>query len=201
MGDFSTLALRIKELRKSLDMTQKDFSAYVGCTAATLSAYENGSKSPSLEIIKSIAEKCNVSIDWLCGLSDKKTSSNVPKTLADIFEMLFLIQENSDIQIYAHKDIVYIRNHDNLLTAFGESTIHVLGFQPFTIDSFMEDWQKMHDMYLSEKIDEEVYALWKEKTLKKAMAYLPDGKKIENDKPRQGNPLMSILKPDGSPQE
>ena len=65
MGDFSVLAVRIKELRTSMKMTQKEFSAFVGCTAATLSAYENGSKSPSLEIIKGVAEKCHVSIDWL----------------------------------------------------------------------------------------------------------------------------------------
>lgn len=64
MGDFSVLAVRIKELRKIMKMTQKEFSAFVGCTAATLSAYENGSKSPSLEIIKGIAEKCHISIDW-----------------------------------------------------------------------------------------------------------------------------------------
>jgi len=185
MGDFSALAVRIKKLRKSLQMTQKDFSSFVGCTAATLSAYENGSKSPSLEIVKNIAEKCNVSIDWLCGLSDKKTSSNIPKTLADIFEMLFLIQEYSDIRIYDHKDIVFIHDRDNVLTNFGESTIHAIGFQPFSIDSFMENWQKMYNMYLSEKIDEEVYSLWKEKTLKKAMAYLPNGSEIKDNEPPQ----------------
>lgn len=180
MGDFSALALRIKELRSSMKMTQKEFSTFVGCTAATLSAYENGSKSPSLEIIKGIAEKCNVSIDWLCGLSDKKSISNIPQTLADIFEMLFLIQEYSEIQIYAHEDNVFIRNSDNEISFLEKSTIHEIGFQPYTIDSFMEDWQKMHDMYLSEKIDEEVYSLWKEKTLKKAMSYLPEGTPLKN---------------------
>ncbi len=51
MGDFSVLAVRIKELRKSVTMTQKEFSAFVGCTAATLSAYENGSKSPDRESV------------------------------------------------------------------------------------------------------------------------------------------------------
>lgn len=185
MGDFSTLSIRIKELRASLNMTQKEFAVFVGCTAATLSAYENGSKSPSLEIIKGIAEKCNVSIDWLCGLSDKKTYSNIPQTLADIFEMLFLIQEYSEIQIYNHEGIVYIRNRDNALIGCEKSIIHTMGFQPYSIDSFMEDWQKMLEMYLSEKIDEEVYALWKEKTLKKTMAYLPNGSEIKETKPPQ----------------
>ena len=153
---------------------------YNGNTLLTLSAYENGSKSPSLEIINGIAEKCNVSIDWLCGLSDRKTSSNIPQTLADIFEMLFLIQENSEIQIYANEDDVFIRNTDNEVCCIERSIIHEIGFQPYTIDSFMEDWQKMHDMYLSDKIDEEVCALWKEKTLKKAMSYLPDGTEVQS---------------------
>ena len=67
-----------------MNMTQKEFSAFVGCTAATLSAYENGSKSPSLEIIKGIAEKCNVSIDWLCGLSEKMNTSDEIKTYSDV---------------------------------------------------------------------------------------------------------------------
>lgn len=180
MGDFSVLAVRIKELRTSMKMTQKEFSAFVGCTAATLSAYENGSKSPSLEIIKGIAEKCNVSIDWLCGLSDKKNISSIPQTLADIFEMLFLIQEYSEIQIYANEDNVLIRNCNNEVSRIERSVIHEIGFQPYTIDSFMEDWKKIHDMYLTKKIDEEVYALWKEKTLKKAMSYLPEGTPLKN---------------------
>ncbi len=88
MGDFTVLAIRIKELRSSMNMTQREFSTFVGCTAATLSAYENGSKSPSLEIIKGIAEKCNVSIDWLCGLSNKMKNDDTPQTYADVIDLL-----------------------------------------------------------------------------------------------------------------
>lgn len=44
----------------------------VQSTAATISAYENATKNPSLEIVMNIAEKCNISIDWLSGLSDQK---------------------------------------------------------------------------------------------------------------------------------
>lgn len=183
MGDFTILAIRIKELRSSMKMTQKEFSTFVGCTAATLSAYENSSKSPSLEIIKGIAEKCNVSIDWLCGLSDKKSSSNIPQTLADIFEMLFLIQEYSDIQIYDHEGTVYTRNCNNEIVGADKSTIHAIGFQPYNIDEFINNWQKMLEALFSETIDIEIYALWKEKILRKTLSYLPNGDKIQPTTP------------------
>lgn len=97
MGDFSTLAIRIKELRVSLKMTQKEFLVFVGCTAATLSAYENGSKSPSLEIIKEVAEKCNVSIDWLCGLSNRIQHINTVETYGDAIRLLLKLEEKLDI--------------------------------------------------------------------------------------------------------
>ena len=72
-------------------MTQQEFSKYIGIKQQTLSGYERGIMKPPLDIAKNIAEKCHISIDWLCGLSNKKTSSNIPQTLADIFEILFLV--------------------------------------------------------------------------------------------------------------
>lgn len=183
MGELEIFATRIKELRESFGMTQKEFSQYVGIKQQTLSGYERGLMKPPLDIITEIAKKCGVSIDWLCGLSDKKTSSNIPQTLADIFEMLFLIQEYSDIQIYDHEGTVYIRNCDNVITGAAKSTIHAIGFQPFNIDEFINDWRKMLDALLSETIDAEIYALWKEKILKKTMAYLPNGDEIQPSQP------------------
>lgn len=93
MGDFSILANRIKELRRSVNMTQREFAKEAGFTAATLSAYENGSKSPSLEIIMEIAKRFDVSIDWLCGLSEQKSNKiNTFETYSDIINMLNQIQ-------------------------------------------------------------------------------------------------------------
>lgn len=100
MGDFSILAIRIKELRKTMKMTQKEFSVYVGCTAATLSAYENGSKSPSLEIIKGIAEKCNVSIDWLCGLRENKRETLEFTNYKDVALIILKLIEINVMELY-----------------------------------------------------------------------------------------------------
>ena len=60
----------------------------IGISSATLSAYETGVKNPSLAVLKNIAETCNVSIDWLCGLSDKESFSDNIKTYSDIIKII-----------------------------------------------------------------------------------------------------------------
>lgn len=196
MGDFSALALRIKELRKSLNMTQKDFSAHVGCTAATLSAYENGSKSPSLEIIKSIAVKCNVSIDWLCGLTDKKQYNEEIETYGDGIRLLLKIEKAFDISL--SYDWIKLESFQTM------DCVATISFGNDKMQDFIKEWEKMKKVHDDFTIDDDVYNLWIEKTLKKYDEFpaLEDGyepNKLSN--PPQGNPLMSILKPNTPPQE
>lgn len=160
MGDFSILAIRIKELRNSMKMTQKDFSAFVGCTAATLSAYENGSKSPSLEIIKGIAEKCNVSIDWLCGLSDKKRNTDSVETYSELYDCLLSIGEKTNLRF---ETVSYIGGYDEPITMHTQA----IWFDNIQICNFMEEWQKMKTLHDDGSIDDDVYNLWMEKVLTK----------------------------------
>lgn len=144
MGDFSILAKRIKKLRTALNMTQKEFSAFVGCTAATLSAYENGSKSPSLEIVKGIAEKCDVSIDWLCGLSNNRhTVSEYIWTYADVIRL-------------CHDTKEPMRAIDKITQEFIKS-----------MQRFMSEASHMEKLKQDKLIDQELYDLWLEKELKK----------------------------------
>ena len=72
MEEFDILAQRLKTLRNEMNMTQVQFAKKIGFTQATLSAYENSQKKPSLDIIMDIAKKCEVSLDWLCGLRENK---------------------------------------------------------------------------------------------------------------------------------
>lgn len=121
-----------------MKMTQKEISAFVGCTEATLSAYENGSKSPSLEIIKGIAEKCNVSIDWLCGLSDKMKNDNEPETYADVIDLL--VQIEKPISFHVGKEKITVSDS--------------------VLQYFLEDWGKMLPLFHNGTIDDKLYKLW-----------------------------------------
>lgn len=152
MGDFEILAQRLKLLRTKLGMTQKEFAEKVGFTQATLSAYENNQKKPSLDIVKDIAEKCHVSIDWLCGLTDKESYSDEIKTYSDAIRQILNIGKEFNARPYIKED---------------SKNILGLIFNDESLFMFFWEWQKMGDLYMIGSIDSEVYDLWVEKTLKK----------------------------------
>lgn len=157
MGDFSILAIRIKELRASMKKTQREFAKFVGCTAATLSAYENGSKSPSLEIVKNVAEKCGVSIDWLCGITDKKEHEEQPKTYADMFRIIIKLCNISigfdNWEIFYEKNDYCDMSHTGIPFAVLKTSNNVAV-------SFFKDWVQMYKLYTSGTIDKHLYKLW-----------------------------------------
>lgn len=90
----TTFGNRLKSLRSVLGKNQKDFAEYVNIPQPSLSAYENDKNSPTLDVLIQIADKCGVSIDWLCG----RTNSTINITnLSDIVDVLFQISETNEI--------------------------------------------------------------------------------------------------------
>jgi transcriptional regulator with XRE-family HTH domain len=75
---------RLKQLRKSLDMSQREFANFTGIRQASIPGYERGTATPQLDTVLSISQKCNVSIDWLLGTSDTKSEANPIKTYKDV---------------------------------------------------------------------------------------------------------------------
>lgn len=67
----ATFGARLKELRG--EMKQDDFGALIGVSRASISYYENGTRTADVEILGKICEKYHVSADWLLGLTDAKT--------------------------------------------------------------------------------------------------------------------------------
>ena len=56
---------RIKALRKSLGLTQKDFGERIGVQANTITSYESGVRTPNNSMILAICREYGVSEDWL----------------------------------------------------------------------------------------------------------------------------------------
>jgi transcriptional regulator with XRE-family HTH domain len=138
MGELEIFAIRIKQLRESLKMTQKDFSDYIGIKQQTLSGYERGIMKPPLDIAKGIAEKCNISIDWLCGLSERKNSPDNPVTYSDVISLLV----NSEYALRFHVTPQSIKISDKIMLRF------------------LDDWSQMLPLYRNGTIDEKLYKLW-----------------------------------------
>lgn len=56
---------RIKELRKSLDLSQKEFGAQLGVTDAAISSIESGRRNVTEQMVKAVCREFNVNYFWL----------------------------------------------------------------------------------------------------------------------------------------
>jgi len=84
---------RIKTLRISLGKSQKEFAEFIGIPQPSMSAYENGKNNPTIEVLVNIADKCNVSVDWLCGRQADVSLSD----LSDVASFLYNLMETNEI--------------------------------------------------------------------------------------------------------
>lgn len=75
-------AKRLKIARIKSGFTQKEVASAINIGHATLSTYESGRNEPSLDVIGTLAEYYNVSVDWLFGLGaqDRKTDNSATIT-------------------------------------------------------------------------------------------------------------------------
>ncbi len=71
---------RLNQLLRESGGTIVSFAASLGISRQSLGYYLNGERIPDALILRQMAEKCNVSADWLLGLSDAK--KNTPSTRA-----------------------------------------------------------------------------------------------------------------------
>lgn len=160
MAGIKILSERLKKVRESLNMNQADFAKLIGVTQQSLSSYEKCVSKPTLDVAIRIADKCEISLSWLCGLSDRPSNNKVFKTYTDIIDIFFDIMNIAHLNVYSTK--VKAKNVD-----MQDVTMWGISFTDKYLNEFIADWQKMRTLYLNQTIDEEVYDLWREKTIKK----------------------------------
>ncbi len=68
-----TFALRLKELRENINLSQNTLSQELGVSQGTVGMWETGERTPKLDVLNKIAKYFNVSIDYLVGNTDDKT--------------------------------------------------------------------------------------------------------------------------------
>lgn len=171
MDKLEVLAKRLVELRERLNINQADFSDSLGLKKQTYSAYEKSINNPPITVLINIAEKYDVSLDWLCGLTDNKGRGKLSlDTYADVLYLIFQLglldgfcADNNFAKI---KDETFQYEYDNDYRHF-----MMFYFDDLTVNKILEDWKKMHDLLTDGLVDEEVYSLWVEKTLKKCDSF------------------------------
>lgn len=75
---------RFRILRNQHEMNQDEFSKFLGISRPTVGFYENGERVPDAVRLAQIAQRCNVSSDWLIGLSNMKSPENNKLLISDL---------------------------------------------------------------------------------------------------------------------
>ena len=66
---------RIKELREDSDLTQTQMGEILSCSQRVYSDYERGVLDIPTDILISMADYYNVSVDYILGMTDKREMS------------------------------------------------------------------------------------------------------------------------------
>lgn len=86
---------KLKQLRLSKDLSQRELGQKVGVSNATLSLYENNDRKPDFDTIKKLADYFGVTADYLLGRTDDPngtvTESYAPET--DVIVLLEDLQQ------------------------------------------------------------------------------------------------------------
>lgn len=56
---------RLKELRKQANLTQQQLGSLVGVTKVSICCYENGTRTPTLDTLKDLADSLNIPLTYL----------------------------------------------------------------------------------------------------------------------------------------
>lgn len=89
MTDFGK---RLKALRYKKHMTQADLSDRLGVTKSVISAYENGVRMPSYDILIQISRIFRVTTDYLLGLETKQEIDVSGLTEEEVLALINLIK-------------------------------------------------------------------------------------------------------------
>ena len=120
---------RLIALRKERDMTQADLAKAIHKTRSTVSGYETEGKEPDYEMLCSLAQFFGVSVDYLLGVEDSRTHSDVVfvndsinfKKHYDALPVLLRMRVAKiydDFYLLLHKDMV--KHSEERLALYGE---------------------------------------------------------------------------------
>lgn len=163
-------AQRLSELRKEKNETQAEFSQRTGIRQQTISGYENGKMSPTLDAVIQIAKACDVSLDWLCGLSD--TKRNKLTEYADVIAALVQIEQATLGRFYLSKEEVEMYDYDD---RWFEELI-TLRIEDEEIQKFLKSWNNILPLVKSNTISRNLYELWLKDEMQKYKIKTPMAK-------------------------
>lgn len=102
------LGLRIKELRKQRGITQSVLAKRISKSVSAVSSYESNSQMPPLDVLLSIADSLNVTLDQLVGFDTTSSVSlrNLSPKQREVVNLIlaeFSFPSSNSIEISLHQ--------------------------------------------------------------------------------------------------
>ena len=143
-------------LMRAKGITQKELAKAVGVTAATLSSYKNGTKSPTLPVAAAIAKELEVSLDWLCDMDSLSDAKPTNITYSDVIQSLVNLNNSVDTII----DSVKVYN--------GEYSVDApcIRFNNLVLNYFLAEWKDVKSLLDKGTIGKKIYDPWVAQQLK-----------------------------------
>ncbi|MBQ8842719.1 MAG: helix-turn-helix transcriptional regulator [Ruminiclostridium sp.] len=138
----------IKRLRKEKDITQEEFSEFIGVSCQSVSRWENGACYPDIELIPLIASFFGISTDKLLGIDEISEKETVEKYKSEFQENISKGNIEECIRI-SRKAVAEYPNNYILLNML----MYAL-FVSGSDDADIPDWKEN-----MEKYDDEIIAL------------------------------------------
>lgn len=132
----TTLGDRFKQIRKSLNMTQKEFAESLGVTQTTISGIEKDVANSSLTLAKLISLKYNIDENWLLNGTGKMNYFPPEWNTEDIsglmqkFEAMKILLDDTVSVFQSDKNKLY-----NIVESFGYFTSIISIAKPQNTDS------------------------------------------------------------------
>ncbi len=190
----TTVGNRLKELRNLKKMTQKEFSTFLGIPQPSVSAYENSKNSPTIEVLIDIANKCDVSLDWLSGRTNDHPSITSMQDIVSFFYELSMLNEigfnievedkfDNDLEDNKNKwnaKIIFYGNNEekpsnsdvcNILKELSENVFDLDSYS-ITKEQFDELKSKSIEYYSSPLTQKKIEELSRDEILKRRIEFL-----------------------------
>ncbi len=148
---------RLVKARKKRQLTQKAAAALIGIQASSLSAYEGGRKTPSVEIAMQIAKAYEVSLDWLVGNANAVENTTDNEVLFKIETKGEFIRVLSSLCMSPIQCQAQTRYGDNGFSSYAKITFFT---DTDWLPNYVDKFNQIAEAVKKAGLDEEVLDAW-----------------------------------------
>lgn len=114
---------RIKLIRKTLGISQRDFGKKIGISDTAVSKLESGERNPSEQTLKSICREFNVDYFWLTEGADVDMFIKLPNTLMEKLSERYNLNKKSQMVLKTYLEAPDDEKEaiENFLTTLAEN--------------------------------------------------------------------------------